>query len=154
MQLSSGSRPLVAQDTMATIGGRILVAPTTTLMADVPAGDGYFYARHDQMVVGDLVYLESNGKVEWMIITNGPAWEPAIKGYWYAVTRNLDGSGSNDWYAGDAVLNTGQTGDGYIDIYSIDSIRSGTQYGPTIVGNIRTDSTLLEFNRGLGRWKS
>lgn len=39
--------------------------------------------------------------------------------YQYEVTRNLDGSGANDWYAGDAIFNTGQTGSGFIDLYSL-----------------------------------
>ena len=132
---------LVAQDTMATIGGRILVAPTTTLTRDLPAAQVTFYVKHNQMASGDRVYLESNGKVEWISVDDNGALQ-AEGDYWYRITRNLDGSGANDWYAGDAVLNTGTTGDGYIDIYSVDSIRSGTQYGPTIVGNIRTGTTL------------
>jgi hypothetical protein len=38
--------------------------------------------------------------------------------YHYQITRDLDGSGANDWYAGDAVFNTGQTGNGFIDLHS------------------------------------
>ena len=130
---------------MATIGGRILVAPTTVLTRDLPAADTTIHVKHNQMVNGDRVYLEAGGQVEWIAITSGPTAESG--GYYYSCIRNLDGSGANDWAAGDAVLNTGTTGDGYIDIYSIDSIRSGTQYGPTIVGNIRTGtvySNLIE----------
>ena len=54
--------------------------------------------------------------------------------YTYTVVRNLDGSGGNTWYAGDAVFNTGTTNEGFIDLYSIDSVRAGTTTGPTIAG--------------------
>jgi len=69
--------------------------------------------------------------------------------YVYAVARNLDGSGANAWSAGDAVFNTGTTGDGYIDLYSDRSIRSATQYGPTIVGTVRTGTTYSNLEE---RW--
>ena len=63
---------LVAQDTMATIGGRILVAPTTVLTRNLPAADTTIYVKHNQMVNGDRVYLEAGGQVEWIAITSGP----------------------------------------------------------------------------------
>jgi hypothetical protein len=127
---------LVAQDTMATIGGRILVAPTTVLSRDLGAANVTIYVKHNQMVTGDIVYLEADGKVEWIEMREDGVLQPEGD-YSYSVSRNLDGSGADNWYAGDAVLNTGTTGDGFLDIYSLHSIRSGTQYGPTIVGNIR-----------------
>jgi hypothetical protein len=61
--------------------------------------------------------------------------------YRYDVTRNLDGTGANDWYAGDAVFNTGTTGDGFWDIYSIQSVKGGSEAGPTMCANERTSST-------------
>lgn len=131
---------LVAQNTIATIGGRILVAPTTTLTRDLAAAGTTLYVKHNQMANGDRVYLENNGNVEWIAITSGPTIQ--LDGdYAYTCTRNLDGSGSNDWYAGDAVLNTGTTGDGYIDIYSLRSIRSASHIGPSVLGNVRTGTT-------------
>jgi hypothetical protein len=54
------------------------------------------------------------------------------------VHRDLDGSGANTWYAGDAVFDTGKQGSGFIDLYSMRGVLSG--YGPTIVGNVRTKS--------------
>ncbi len=137
---------LVAADVMATIGGRILVAPTTVLVADLGIANTTIHVKHNQMAVGDRIYLESNGNIEWMAITAGPIGSAGD--YSYDVTRNLDGSGANQWYAGDAILNTGTTGDGYIDIYSVDSIRSGVHYGPTIVGNIRTGTTYSNLIEG------
>jgi hypothetical protein len=133
---------LVAQNTIATIGGRILVGPTTTLTSDIGTGDTTIYVKHNQMVSGDRVYMESNGKVEFMAITSAPG---GVGPYSYTVTRDLDLSGANLWYAGDAVFNTGQTGDGFMDLYSYAGVTSGT-VGPTIVGNVRNSGTYNDWS--------
>lgn len=134
---------LVAQDTIATIGGRILVGPTTVLMFDIGTGNTTIYVKHNELAVGDRIYLEADGKVEFMAITAGPT---GAGPYGYTVTRNLDGSGANSWYAGDAVFNTGAAGDGFIDIYSVHGVKSATQYGPTIVGNVRNSATYNDWS--------
>jgi hypothetical protein len=130
---------LVAQNTIATIGGRILVAPTTPLSVDLGdgAGDTTITVKYNNLNNGDRIYLESNGKVEWMAVTSSAGGGAGA--YTYTVTRSLDPSGRNLWYAGDAVVNTGTTGNGFIDLYSVSGILSGT--GPTIVGNVRTGTT-------------
>lgn len=135
---------LVAQNTIATIGGRVLVGPTTTLTADLGTGATSITTKHNQMTSGDRLYLEANGKVEFLAVTSGPSGSGP---YTYSVTRNLDGSGANEWYAGDAVFNTGQTGKGFIDLYSTSGVLSGS--GPTIVGNVRTGSA---YNAIAPRW--
>lgn len=135
---------LVAQDTIATIGGRILVGPTTVLTADLAADGTTITVKHNEMANGDRVYLEANGSVEFMAITSAAGGSAGA--YTYSVTRNLDGSGANAWYAGDAVFNTGTTGDGFIDVYSLRSVKSATQYGPTIVGNVRNSSTYNDWS--------
>ncbi len=128
---------LVAQNTLATIGGRILVGPTDVLAQDFPSGSTTLHSKRNQMSVGDYVYMEvfdgGVAKVEWMKVTDGPTAE--FGGYDYTVTRNLDGTGANDWYAGDAVFNTGSVFGGYMDLYSTFSTRSG--YGPAIQGIYR-----------------
>lgn len=137
---------LVAQDTIATIGGRILVGPTTVLTSDLAAAATSIIVKHNEMASGDRVYMEANGKVEFMAITSGPSGGGP---YTYTVTRNLDGTGANDWFAGDAVFNTGTTGDGFIDLYSVHGVKSASQFGPTIVGNIRTGTT---YNAWAEHW--
>lgn len=134
---------LVAQNTIATIGGRILVGPTTSLTSDLLAADTSIAVKHNQMVSGDRVYLEANGKVEFIAITSGPS---GAGPYTYTVTRDLDGSGANDWFAGDAVFNTGQTGSGFIDIYSVRGVKAGTELGPTIAGNTRNSATFNDWS--------
>ena len=139
---------LVAQNTIATIGGRILVGPTTTLTRDLAAAATTIYVKHNQMVSGDRAYMEAGGSVEFFAITSGPTLQGAGD-YAYTVTRNLDGTGANDWYAGDAMFNTGTTGNGWIDLYSIRGVKSASQYGPTIVGNVRNSATYNDWSE---RW--
>jgi hypothetical protein len=143
---------LVAQETIATIGGRILVGPTTTLIADLTTIATTIDVKHNQMASGNRVYMESNGKIEFMAITSGAT--AITGGFRYSVTRNLDGTGANEWYAGDAVFNTGSAGNGFIDLYSLYGVpragQSSTQRaGPTIVGNVRLSSTFNDFRE---RW--
>lgn len=82
----------------------------------------------------------------WALLWNPTLWQ---YGYSYTVTRDLDGSGSNDWYTGDAVFNTGTTGDGFIDLYSIQGVNNGSSNGPTIVGNVRTGTA---YNNWIEHW--
>ncbi len=296
---------LVAQETIATIGGRILVGPTTRLTQDLDVADTSIFVEHNQMTSGDVVYLEKDLKVEFLSITgnavesaellsnvgfetggagdpdfwaswietasdgtlanettlfnlgvdavkmtagasvdtrihqdgtvvadtrhkltfwtrgdgtysgrfrvedrdalvdiiplrsagnatttyarksiffttpagcttvrvyfycadtvsgvcyfdNGQHGDPLIDEnmlmeaeYSYTVTRDLDGTGANDWLTGDAVFNTGQTGDGFIDLYSLRGLIPGTTTGPTIVGNVRSSAT---FNDWTEHW--
>lgn len=137
---------LVAQNTIATIGGRILVGPTTQLAADLASGATTMSVKHNSLANGDRVYLEANGSVEFIAVASASSGSGP---YTYTITRNLDGSGANNWTAGDAVFNTGQTGSGWIDLYSIRGVKSASETGPTIVGNVRTSST---YNAWSPRW--
>jgi len=140
---------LVAQDTIATIGGRILVGPTTTLTADLTAAATVITVKHNQInsvAPGDVLVMQAGGKIEFMLVTAGPT---GAGPYSYTVTRNLDGSGANTWNAGDAVFNTGRAGSGFIDLYSISSINPtpvAPQLGPTIVGNVRNSPTFNDWS--------
>jgi hypothetical protein len=99
--------------------------------------------KYNNLANGDLVYMEANGKVEFMAVIS------AVSGggpFTYSVTRDLDRSGSNDWYAGDALLNTGQTGGGFLDIYSVRGVKAGTEIGPTLVGNVRNSSAYNDWS--------
>lgn len=135
---------LVAQNTLATIGGRVLVGPTTSLTADLAAAATSMSVKHNSLASGDRVLLEANGSVEWIAVTSGSSGSGP---YTYSITRNLDGSGANDWTAGDAVFNTGTTNSGFIDLYSSAGVISGS--GPTIVGNVRTGTT---YSNVAPRW--
>lgn len=129
---------LVAQDVMSTVGGRIVVAPTTRLASDLTNVATSISTQHNNLASGDRIVMESGGQVEWMAVTSSAGGGGP---YTYSVTRDLDGSGANTWSAGDAVMNTGTTGDGFIDAYADNGILPGTTVGPTIVGNVRTGTT-------------
>lgn len=99
--------------------------------------------KHNQMTSGDIAYAEAGGFVEFFEVIGGPT----VNGdyYNYKVLRDLDGTGGNAWYAGDALFNTGAAGDGFIDLYSYSGVTSGT-YGPTIVGNVRGSGTYNDWS--------
>jgi len=208
---------LVAQDTIATIGGRILVGPTTVLINDINTTQTTITVKHNEWRRYDTPYLEAAGKVEFLLVAytspisgvdvaadwfkvtgnhtsyytagvkftidgstgNNGEWTVISSSYsapdttinveedvtnatvdgWvlyrgaqggesfiYTVNRNRDGSGGNEWYAGDAVFNMGNVGDGFIDLYSVHGVKSGTQYGPTIVGNVRNSTTFNDWS--------
>lgn len=136
---------LVAQETIATIGGRILVGPTTTLTSDLAPASSSMNVKHNNLSNGDMCYMEANGQVEFIKVTSSPS---GTGPYTYSIARNqeADPGGAEQWYAGDAIFNTGASGDGFIDLYSVQSIKGGTQAGPTIVGNLRNSSTYNDFN--------
>lgn len=136
---------LVAQETVATIGGRIVVCPTTALVEDLAAGATTLTVKHNNLASGDVLYMESAGTVEFLRVTSGATGAP---GAWsYTVERDKDGGpGNHAWAAGDAVVNTGQAGAGFIDVYSVRGLKSHLEAGPTIVGNVRTASGTSETN--------
>ena len=60
---------LVAQETIATIGGRVLVAPTTVLEADLAPADTAILVKHNMISANDVLYLERDFRVEFMRVT-------------------------------------------------------------------------------------
>jgi hypothetical protein len=134
---------LVAQDVMATIGGRIMVAPTSKLLNDLPASNANvtIVLEHNSFVVGEYLYMMAAPggvpQIEAFKIYGGPS---LISGnYYYDVTRNLDGTGGNAWVIGDAVVSLGSAvGHGYIDITSTKTIHN--HFGPTITHYVRSST--------------
>lgn len=139
------SETLVAQNTLATIGGRVLVGPTNILAVDAGTGATTLTFKYNNFANGDRIYFEANGAIEFMAVTSSAGGSAGA--YTYTVTRNLDGSGANAWSAGDAAFDTGTTGNGFLDLYSTSGVLSGS--GPTIVGNVRTGTT---YNNIAPRW--
>jgi hypothetical protein len=122
---------LVAQDVLATIGGRILVGPTSTLTVDIIGSDTTICLKHNQAHGADRLMFEADGKFEIMGLSGGPV--AAACGYQYTVNRNLDGTGANTWYAGDAAFNTGGPGAGHWDIHSNRSNKGILSYSSTVM---------------------
>ncbi len=121
----------------------------------LPTGSGgaaptTIYVKYNNLLSGDRVLLETRGQFEAMAVTSTYTTITAGEEYSYTVTRNLDGTGANDWVAGDAVLNTGQTGNGWLELYAQYGLTaagesSNQRVGPTIVGNVRQSNTWNDF---------
>ena len=129
---------LVAQDVLATIGGRIMVAPTTKLIADLAAGGTTIDVEHNNLTSA-FVYMASapGGMAQVEVMKCGATATPISGGYRYTVTRNLDGSGANAWVAGDAIANIGAVaGQGFIELTSTNTALN--HLGPTIAIYART----------------
>lgn len=133
---------LVAQDVLSTIGGRILVAPTTSLIADAAAAAATIDVKHNNLALNDYILLKAApggvAQIEVMQVTSGATG--ITGGYRYSVTRNKDGTGANDWVTGDAVANLGYAaGEGYIELTSTSTIHS--DLGPNITIYTRNATT-------------
>lgn len=132
---------LVAQDVISTIGGRVMVTPTTKLIADLASGATTIDVANNNLVNGEYIYMSSApggvAQVEAMKITSSAT--AITGGYRYNLTRNLDGSGANNWVAGDAVASLGATvGSGYIDLTATSTIHGHA--GPTMAIYQRTST--------------
>lgn len=132
---------LVSESTIASIGGRILVGPRATLILALTSIATTIDVSTNAFASGDRIYMEKGSAIEWMAVTSSGT--AITGGYRFSVTRNLDGGGANTWAAGDTILNTGTTGNGFLDIYSRYGIpgtseTSTTRKGPTISGIVRT----------------
>lgn len=75
--------------------------------------DTTFRVKHNHYAVGDIIHMEANFKSEWMSVLSAPTGTTGD--YTMVVSRNLDNTGANDWYAGDVVVNTGQVGQGWVE---------------------------------------
>jgi hypothetical protein len=63
---------LVAQDAISTVGGAVLVTPTTKLEAAVSSGATTFLTTHNEMAVNDIAYINDNLQTEFVQVTGGP----------------------------------------------------------------------------------
>jgi hypothetical protein len=60
---------LTSAETLATTGGRWLVAPSTTLLEDIGTAATTIKTKHNNLANGDVIYLE-NERVEFMTVTS------------------------------------------------------------------------------------
>lgn len=134
---------IVSRQVSATVSGAVLVAVTSALANDLPAGATMMSVKHNAFAANDIVRLEARGRIEWVKVT-GAALGPGP--YDYPVQRALVGVAAA-WLSGDAVVNTGQVGTGIIDIHAQNGILFGQ--GPGIVGLVRTG---LVYNNLAPRW--
>jgi len=140
---------LVAQNVMSTIGGQIMVAPTNTFMSD------YSDDAVENNAFIDLQHNDPNFRNAWLFAQKSTSTGSQIEAfrtldvapnqitlgngdtaYRYTLgQRNGDGSGSNNWKAGDTIvvlykIGTNNGSKGHIELTSTGSTLSS--YGPRI----------------------
>jgi hypothetical protein len=139
----------------ATVNGRVLTGKTSHIVLDVTTAATTLTLDDNIFAVGDRLYLESspNGvnQTEFMAITAGPT---GTGPYTYNVTRDLATTGAKAWRAGEMLFSTGQTGDGFIDLYGTRGVKSQARFGPTIVGNVRNSNDVQRLDAAMGDRKS
>ena len=124
------------------------------------------------MTPGDFLLLRSEGQMEFMQVGS------LVTGTIYNVTRNLDGSGANDWPAGSVFAVLGNQGDGRIEfvagdewrfsqivqgstynsgmetvrIGKLDGWQASTLSGPGIVIGDWSTGNYLYYSQTTGKW--
>lgn len=133
---------LVAQSVMATIGGRIMVAPTTKLTSALAneVGPSTMYVEDQIFAIGDFLFMETAPggipQIEALKVTAGPSGTGPFS---YTVTRGEGDTNPHAWEIDDAVVNIGGvSGEGYIDITSTQTVHQAL--GPTITMYVRSDT--------------
>ncbi len=125
--LSELDAVLFAENTITLLGGWFIVGKGQgTLPGDVAAGDATVDFGQ-AMTPGHIVVLRSSLAVEYVTVG------ALVSGTTYNVTRNVDGSGANDWPAGSVYLVLGASGDGRIELNAYDTprvqiVRQGAAY--------------------------
>lgn len=83
---------LVALDTLATTGGRQLVGTTTSLIEAISSSSTTIKTKHNSLLSGDRVYLEADGRKEWMAVTSSATRINTC-------TTNCDAESATGWTA-------------------------------------------------------
>lgn len=146
---------LVSDNVIATIGGRIIVTPSSTLgVALISESTSTVKLMHNSLG-GHYIVLKSGGNAEYIKLGSQSGDSPHSDGvrtmYHYpSSARNKNGLGSvPTWDAGTSVASYagGAAGDGMMELYSQSALlvpgsSSGTApVGPTILGLKRTSAT-------------
>lgn len=125
--LSEMDAVLFAQNTITLLGGWFIVGKNEgTFNADVIASQTQIDFG-TLMTPSHFVVMRAALKVEYMQVGS------LVGGTTYNVTRNLDGSGANDWPSGTPFLVLGNDGDGRIELNAYDTprisiVRQGSAY--------------------------
>lgn len=134
--LSEMDAVLFAQNTITLLGGWFIVGKNEgSFAADVSAAQTQIDFG-TLMTPGHFVAMRAALKVEYLQVGS------LVSGTTYNVTRNLDGSGANDWPAGTPFLVLGNDGDGRIELNAYDTprisiVRQGSAY------NLQTETVRM-----------
>ena len=119
-----------AEQTITLVGGWLMICKDQgSLAADINSSTtNVDFGK--AMTFGDFVLFRGNGQVEYMKILSPKT------GTTYQVTRDLDGSGANDWVKGTPFAVLGCNGTGRIELNAYDTprmsvIKQGTTYNAT-----------------------
>jgi hypothetical protein len=125
--LSELDAVVFSEKTISVIGGWFYIAKAQGNLGNaLPAGaTGVNFGQ--TMTIGDIVLLRSPLQVEYLTVATH------VSGTSYTVTRDVDGSGQNDWPAGAVYVVLGQAGDGRIELNATDTprisvVRQGATY--------------------------
>lgn len=130
---------MAIEERRVTTGGRFNVGLGNVLASDLGSADTTITVEYNNLNSGDIIHLEKVGQVEFISVDSAAS---GTGPYTYDITRDLDGTGANDWVAGDGVFNTGSSGSGFIDMYAISSLLTGvTTSGPSTAYMERTGSS-------------
>lgn len=141
--LSELDTVLFAKNTISVVGGWMMIAkgegvlPVSVLAAETQIDFG------QAMTNGQFVVFRGLGQVEYVQVG------ALVAGTTYNVTRNLDGTGANDWPAGAVYVVLGVSGDGRIELNSnsspiISVIQQGAAY------NVQTERVRIGDLNGWG----
>lgn len=109
--------------------GNIFIPKNTTKLAfDLDIADTIATIEDNNLADGDNIFLQKEGVTEKLVITSPPV---GTGPYNYNVTRGV----AANWKQGDAIVNTGQIGDGIIEILSTSGVFGGV--GPSIISRVR-----------------
>ncbi len=115
--LSELDAVLFAENTKVLLGGWFTVGKDAGVLAADVAAANTTIDFGKAMAVGHFVEFRAALKVEYVQVGS------LVSGTRYNVTRNLDGSGANDWPMGTPFSVNGTTGDGRIELNAYDTPR-------------------------------
>lgn len=107
------------KENVVIMDGQFLVTKMAgALAATALAGAGVMdFGR--EMIVGDFVLFRGEGKIEYVKVGSAVIIGQTL----YNVSRNLDGSGANDWSEGTPFAVLGSEGEGWLELNAIDRKR-------------------------------
>lgn len=140
-ELSVGT--LTTRERITTTGGDVTVGLGNELVLNLAAADTCVFLKYNSARVNDWLHVQARGQIEYLKLGSGP-YDCRIAGqcsltfdaYAYcSLTRGTSGigTGPHDWLAGDAAFNTGNTGDGWLNLYAERSSLSSGYYGQILV---------------------
>lgn len=105
------------KDNIIVLDGRLLISKMASVLPAAVLSTDLAIDFGETMIPGDVLIMRSEGKMEYIEVG---ALE---SGTTYTVTRDLDGSGANDWPEGEPFAVLGSEGDGWLEISAVDERR-------------------------------